>query len=108
MSSKPEGMGVADAIGAIKWVIIGCAIVFGGLGILGIEYNTTVSRTWEIATGIVVALFCLGVWVLFGWFEHTLRNLVKIETNTRPRGVEWVTPESPVDESVRRPTTAGL
>lgn len=108
MSRKPEGMGVADSIGAIKWVIIGCAIVFGVLGILNIEYNTTISRTWEIAAGVVTALFCLGVWILLGWFEHTLRNLVKIEWNTRPRGVEWVTPESPVDAELRRPSTAGL
>lgn len=108
MSDKPEGMGVAEAIGAIKWVIIACAIVVGGGTILTIEYSTTLSRTWEIATGIVTVLWCLGAYVLFGWFEHTLRNLIKIEQNTRPRGVEWVTPDSPVDAEIRRPSTAGL
>lgn len=108
MSDKPEGMGVAEAIGAIKWVIIGCSIVFGVLAIFNIEYNTTISRTWEFVSAVMTALWILAVYVLFGWFEHTLRNLIKIERNTRPRGVEWVTPDSAVDTELRRPSTAGL
>lgn len=103
-TTKAQGEGVAVAIGVIKWIIIGTMILFGALAVLNIEFNTSVSRTWELVTAAVVAWLCLGVWVLLGWFEHTLRNLVWIERHTREGG--WITPGSAVDLQMRR--TAGL
>lgn len=105
MEIKAQGQRVAVAIGVVKWLIIGTVIVFGVLGILNIEFSANVSRFWELVMGFVVAWQCLGVWVVFGWFEHTLRNLVLIEQHTR-QGAGWVTPGSVVDQQMRR--TAGL
>jgi hypothetical protein len=96
--NKTQGEGVAAAIGAIKWVIIAILIVVGVVSAINIELNTTVPREWEVVTLVATAAWCLGVWVLFGWFEHTLLNLVRIERNTRPIGTELVTPGPPVDQ----------
>ncbi|GAB2679407.1 hypothetical protein GCM10009743_64520 [Kribbella swartbergensis] len=96
--NKPQGQGVATAIGAIKWVIIAILIVVGVVSTINIELNTTVPRVWEVVTLVATAVWCLGVWVLFGWFEHALLNLVRIERNTRPMGTELVTPTPPVDQ----------
>jgi hypothetical protein len=95
--NKTQGSGVAVAIGAIKWVIIAVLLVAGAGSAISIELSTTLPRVWEIVTLVATAVCCLGVWVLFGWFEHTLRSLVRIERNTRPMGDEFLPPRPPAD-----------
>lgn len=101
--NRAQGEGVAVAIGAIKWVIISIMGLFAAIFILQIEFGTQLSRSWELGVAGATAVACLSVWVLFGWFEHTLLNLVRIERHTREVG--WVTPGSVVDQQRR---TAGL
>jgi hypothetical protein len=99
-SSGDAGARVATAIGAIKWVLIGVAIVVAGVGVLRAlmvddgTYGVTVSV--GIAAGALV--WMLFVWVLFGWFEHTLTALVAIARNTAPSGMpSYEVPPAPYE-----------
>lgn len=83
MTYKEQGMGVVTAIGAIKWVIIAIQLTVGIVTALVIETRTTLSRSYEVGFLTATTVLCLGVWVLFGWFEHTLANFIRIEWNTR-------------------------
>lgn len=95
MTYKEQGMGVVTAIGAIKWVIIAIQLTVGIVTALVIETQTTLSRSYEVGFLTATTVLCLGVWVLFGWFEHTLANLIRIEWNTRPVTMQLVRPSQP-------------
>ncbi|MET9268300.1 hypothetical protein [Kribbella sp. NPDC003557] len=75
---------VAVAIGVIKWVLIGLAMVTAGVTVLLALVNDTTDYSATVATLTVVScvVWCLFVWVLFGWFEHTLSALLAIARNT--------------------------
>ncbi|GAA1116495.1 hypothetical protein GCM10009630_12690 [Kribbella jejuensis] len=81
------GARVALAIGVIKWVLIAVAIIAAGMAILLPLLDPTTDYT--LAVGIASAVGCLVwilfIWVLFGWFEHTLTALVTIARNTTPQ-----------------------
>ncbi|TDO56893.1 hypothetical protein EV651_112281 [Kribbella sp. VKM Ac-2571] len=83
-NSMAAGARVAVAIGVVKWVLIGLAMVTAGVGILLTLVDPTADYT--VVAGIAWAVGCvvwsLFVWVLFGWFEHTLSALVAIARNT--------------------------
>jgi hypothetical protein len=83
-NSMAAGARVAVAIGVVKWVLIGLAMVAAGVGILLTLVDPTTD--YSVVVGIVYAIGCvvwsLFVWVLFGWFEHTLSALVAIARNT--------------------------
>lgn len=90
-NSGVQGTRVAETIGIIKWVMIAFSVGWGVVAIMYIQFQTDLSRTYEIVSGIAAALSALFFWVLFGWFEHTLLALVAITRNTTPApvGVEW-------------------
>jgi hypothetical protein len=85
-NSMASGARVAVAIGAVKWVLIGLAIVTAGAVVLlavvdGTDYDLKVA----VGTAVGSLVWMLFVWVLFGWFEHTLSALITIARNTTPR-----------------------
>lgn len=85
MSSMESGARVATAIGVIKWVLIGFALVGGTLAVFGAAttHDGPVDAvTLVLGVAAVTAVWILFVWVLFGWFEHTLSALVVIAQNT--------------------------
>lgn len=76
---------VATAISAIKWVLIMLAAVSAIVGAINYALNdTSVTSSVTVALIMVLgaAVWSLLVWVLFGWFEHTLLALVAIARNT--------------------------
>jgi hypothetical protein len=83
-NSMAAGARVALAIGVVKWVLIGLAMVAAGVSILLSLVDT--STDYSLAVGIASTVGCvvwsLFVWVLFGWFEHTLSALIAIARNT--------------------------
>jgi hypothetical protein len=77
---------VAVAIGVVKWVLIGLAIVVAGVAVLrAVVDGTDYDRAVAVGTGLGGLIWVLFVWVLFGWFEHTLSALITIARNTTPR-----------------------
>ena len=86
-NSMAAGARVALAIGVIKWVLIAIAIVTAGVSILLPLLDPTTSN-YTLAIGVAAAFGCLVwilfIWVLFGWFEHTLAALIAIARNTAP------------------------
>ena len=83
-NSIAAGGRVAVAIGIIKWVLIGLAMVVAGVAVLlRLVDDTTDYKTEAIALTVVsCVVWSLFVWVLFGWFEHTLSALIAIARNT--------------------------
>lgn len=101
-NSMAAGARVALAIGLIKWVLIGVAIVVAGVSILLPLLDPTTSD-YTLPVGVAAAFGCLVwslfIWVLFGWFEHTLTALVAIARNTAPqRPVSYDVPPAPYDQ----------
>lgn len=92
------GERVATAIAVVKWVLIMFAALSAILGSVNVALraDTTISYSVTVALVIVsiAAAWSLFVWVLFGWFEHTLLALVTIARNTSPMptGVTWDAP----------------
>ncbi|MEV0290672.1 hypothetical protein AB0H36_41640 [Kribbella sp. NPDC050820] len=85
MSNVEGGTRVAAAIGVIKWVLIGLAVVVAVSSALGIaleDNSASYAVTVALATMAATAVWCLLVWVVFGWFEHSLLALVAIARNT--------------------------
>jgi uncharacterized membrane protein len=80
------GARVTVAIAVIKWVLIGLAIVTAGVAVLLALVDDTTNYTGAVAVGTVCGcvVWSLFVWVLFGWFEHTLSALIAIARNTTP------------------------
>ena len=86
-SSSSAGANVATAIGVIKWVLIGLAMVIAVVSVLSAALSSEDSP-YRLVGGLAAAggavIWSLCVWVLFGWFEHTLSALVAIARNTTP------------------------
>lgn len=86
MSSVESGARVATAIGVVKWVLISFALIGGALAVFGAAAggNDGPFDAFTVVLIIVAstAAWILFVWVLFGWFEHTLSALVTIARNT--------------------------
>ncbi|MBC9734918.1 hypothetical protein [Nocardioides marmotae] len=77
---------VATTIGTVKWVAVAGFALLGAFGVLGGLLSGEVSG---VLVGLMVlvasALCALLMWVLFGWFEQTLRMLADIAVNTGSR-----------------------
>ena len=75
---------VATTIGVIKWILVSLALLAGVITVIAMfSDETTSSSLIGVGGGVAAILYALMVWVLFGWFEHTLRALAEIATNTR-------------------------
>jgi hypothetical protein len=85
-SSSSAGANVATAIGVVKWVLIGLAMVVALVSVVNAVLSD--GSTYRLMGGLAAAggavVWSLFVWVLFGWFEHTLSALVAIARNTTP------------------------
>lgn len=88
MANNPAAANrVATIIGTFKWIIVGLVGLTGFVVVL-------VSLFSGDAEGLIVAfvaligtlLYAVVIFVLFGWFEQTLRMLAEIATNTRSGG----------------------
>ena len=85
MSTAPA-VRVATTIATCKWIAVGGILLVGVLGLLGGLASGDASR---VLIGLVLlvasVLYALVAWVLFGWFEQTLRMLAVIAENTSHR-----------------------
>ncbi|WP_371407822.1 hypothetical protein OHA10_20335 [Kribbella sp. NBC_00662] len=82
-NSMAAGARVAAAIGVIKWVLIGLALVVAGVAVLlAVVDGTDYDLAMAVGTVVGSVIWILLVWVLFGWFEHTLSALIVIARNT--------------------------
>lgn len=78
-----SGERVATAIGAIKWVLIAIAGLVGAVSLVNaFLQDMDAARYVAFALAGGALTWSLLVWVLFGWFEHTLMMLVVISRNT--------------------------
>lgn len=101
-NSMAAGARVAAAIGVIKWLLIGLAIVAAGVAVLlAVVDRTDYDLAAAVGTVVGSVIWILFVWVLFGWFEHTLSALIAIARNTTPqaRGTYDV-PPAPYERQV--------
>lgn len=90
-TSNAAGERVAAAIGVIKWILITLAVLAAGVVVVQAARSTAggalrsqfagVAVLGAIVGAIVLILF---VWVVFGWFQHTLEALITIAQNTAP------------------------
>ncbi|WP_406046594.1 hypothetical protein [Kribbella sp. NBC_00889] len=82
-NSAAQRARVATAISVIKWILIALAITTGAVSVLAAVLDDGAnSITVALAVAAGTAVWSLFVWVLFGWFEHTLMALVTISRNT--------------------------
>lgn len=74
---------VATTIGVFKWILI-CLALLAGLitAIAAFADGSSSVVLVGFGAGVGGILYSLMVWVLFGWFEHTLRALAEIAANT--------------------------
>lgn len=86
-TTAAKATAVADAIGAIKWVLIALAVTVAIVSALAavLERPGSTALTVSLVITAGTALWVLFTWVLFGWFEHTLRALAEIARNTGAR-----------------------
>lgn len=75
---------VADVIGTAKKLLIGLILAGVALTLLfGVASNSgeviLIGLLWGVVGG---GFWSVVIYVLFGWFEHTLRALVAIAENT--------------------------
>jgi hypothetical protein len=79
---------VASTIGVFKWIMI-LIVLLAGVITLALTFANGESSAVGIglAAAVGAVLYALMIWVLFGWFELTLRALAAITTNTTPTGV---------------------
>jgi hypothetical protein len=81
---------VANTIATFKWIVVGLIVVAMIVapvvvifGVLGDEELAPVAMLVIGAAALVGGLLgSIVVWVLFGWFEQTLRMLAAIASNT--------------------------
>jgi MFS family permease len=75
---------VAELIGTAKKVLIGLIVVAVGLSLLlGLASNDGNLIMMSLLFGVVGGgFYAVLTYVMFGWFEHTLRALVAIAQNT--------------------------
>lgn len=87
MGSMESGAQVAKTIGIVKWILIslaGLACIITAARLALEDNSVSYALTMALATVAITAAWCLFIWVLFGWFEHTLLALVTIARNTSP------------------------
>lgn len=74
---------VAGTIGAVKWVLVALMLLAAGISVL-VALMSGEASALGIGLGVAFAsvIYAVGIWVLFGWFELTLRALADITTNT--------------------------
>jgi hypothetical protein len=74
---------VASTIGVVKWILM-AVILLAAVVTLLVGLTSGESSTFAIGLGAAVGgiLYALLIWVLFGWFEHSLRALSEIVANT--------------------------
>jgi hypothetical protein len=85
MARPVAAVRVAATIGAAKWTLVSLLALFG-VGSLVMSMAAAASgdsAALSFAVFIVCTIYAVLVWVLFGWFEHTLRLLSSIATNTQ-------------------------
>ncbi len=79
---------VAGTIGVVKWIVVAAYVLTGVVLLLTLNAQED-WPTWTAAAGPLALVGCLLnallVWVLFGWFQHTLGMLSVIAANTRER-----------------------
>lgn len=85
---------VATTIATFKWIAVGGILLVGVIGLLGGFASGDGSG---VLVGLLffvgAALYALVAWVLFGWFEQTLRLLAAIAENTAPAYPGGMTPD---------------
>lgn len=72
---------VARTIGTFKWVLVAAALVAGVIG-FAVGLTTEAGATIAFGSAAGAAVYAVSVWVLFGWFQHTLGMLAAISANT--------------------------
>jgi hypothetical protein len=74
---------VAATIGVLKWILVSIALLAGLITVIAMFADeTTSSSLIGLGAGTGAILYALMIWVLFGWFEHSLRALAQIAANT--------------------------
>jgi small-conductance mechanosensitive channel len=75
---------VATTIGVFKWILVCLTLLAGVITAIAMLSDNSSDYSTTIGVGAVLGaiLYALMTWVLFGWFEHTLRALAQIATNT--------------------------
>lgn len=76
---------VAGTIGGVKWVLVGLMLLAAAVGMLAaLVSGEPQALGIGLAVAFVSVIYAVGIWVLFGWFELTLRALGEIAQNTAP------------------------
>lgn len=89
MGNPAAAIRVANTIATVKWIVIGLIVLaaFVGPAVLifgSIDGGVSIGPVLvAVLAGLVGSLLgSIVVWVLFGWFEQTLRMLAMVATNT--------------------------
>lgn len=82
--TAPPAARVAGTIGIVKWLVVAFGIIstlvsFAVLVTSDTDAFAQAMALLVLAGGVVTVLV---VWVLFGWFQHTLGALAEIAANT--------------------------
>lgn len=51
--------------GTIAWVVVACALVFGGFYLMGLAFSVPGWEVWLFCGGIMIDAF--GLWLALGW-----------------------------------------
>ncbi len=94
MGNPAAATRVANTIAMFKWIVIGLIVlamivapVVVIFGVLGDEELAPVALLVIAAAALVGGVLgSIVVWVLFGWFEQTLRMLAMVAGNTANTG----------------------
>lgn len=73
---------LANTIRSFKWVVIVTQALTGLLMILVVNGINSVPAWLSLPVALGTLVAAITSWVLLGWFEHTLRLLVKIADNS--------------------------
>lgn len=73
---------VANLISTFKWIVIGIAAVVAVVVFVAFASQGGAGAAAGLLVLIGVGVYCIILYVMFGWFEQTLRMLANIATNT--------------------------
>lgn len=98
MGNPAAATRVANAIATLKWIVIILLLlamfVVPAVFIFGALEGEDLAPVALLAIGAAALigglLGSIAVWVLFGWFEQTLRMLAMVATNTAHAGQQQV------------------
>jgi len=90
MGNPAAAIRVANTIATFKWIVIGLMVLATFVGPAVLIFGALEGEDLATPAMIVIGLGALVggmlgsivVWVLFGWFEQTLRMLAMVATNT--------------------------